>query len=187
MMIEILPPHADAAGGMTYRATLYGAADHRLDLQATISAPLRRRLAVAASRALAWAKNHVRLPHGGVGDLMRGEPPACGCDTAGETFRTAALRVADLLGDGASLEGVDPATLAWSFDEWDGSEPDLLSDLDVAVNDYLTAIHYGDDSMGAARRAAPRRLPSLIRPRPGTAAVLNVLRSAFAVVLGHAV
>jgi len=166
--IEILPPHIDATGA-TYRAMLYFPGNERMRLEAHVSEPLRRRMAAQASRALAWTKSHVRLPAGPMQDLMAGEPPDCGCDMVGETFRAAALGAADAgasyLEAGGEWADDDPM-LAWSFDAWTGAESSMLPDLALL----------SEDAIGADRPY----LRSPIRgrtPRPLDVALLRALRA----------
>lgn len=172
--VELMPVSVDGRGNATYRATVYTDNNGRIALQATVSAPLRGRMAQLAKRGAAWAAEHVRMPHGGLADLMAGQPPACGCDALGDTFRAAAMRVADTCAEVQELDAGAEVDLAWSFDEWDDAPEQFLPDVEAATWDAIGAT--------VARRGTLSRLPVSRRVRPGVAQLATM----FAGALGHA-
>jgi len=201
-MVEILPVQQDAQG-MTYRAVVYTSGNDRIELQARVSEAVRRRLAAAAARSLAWLKGHVRLPHGPLQDLMAGAAPDCGCDTVGEAFRAASLACSDAA-EGWYQQGYElPAQgtlLTWNFDDWQGMEDQLLPDLRALAWDSFgapVAMARGTMSRTSSPTAAAllsRMQPTLTagpRVQPGGRVVaqaqpgMAVLAQAFRAVLGH--
>jgi len=191
-IVEILPPK-QSAEGLTYQAAVYtNTGDHVL-VSATVSEGLRRRMAVNASRAMAWAKQHIRIPAGPLMDLMGGNAPDCGCDAVGEAFRAACLETADLAEEaaavGAELHGCE---LVWSFDDWDGSEASFLPDVATMAGDTFGAT-MSRTALPVRASAARSGIQRATLAAPGTARRpvgqvtpgLAALQAALAAILGH--
>jgi hypothetical protein len=189
-IVEILPPHSTPSG-MTYSAAVYTSNGEHVLLCATVSEGLRRRMAAGASRAMAWARDHVRLPAGPIMDLMSGAAPDCGCDSVGEAFRAACLEAAeiaeDAIGEGAQINGSE---LVWSFDDWDGMEAQFLPDVSAMAFDTFGAVTRQIAPRPAVSRGSPIQRGPLGTPgsrtpvgtvTPGLAALQTALRA----ILGH--